>query len=91
MSTSLLRIETHTGQPIRIKDSELRVRSQVVQLQLPIANGGLIWNRPVDVLVSSSHGQEQILPIPDLTRAAILMLAAFCFTSMFLLILFRRK
>ena len=91
MSTSLLRIETHTGQPIRIKDSELRVRSQVVQLRLPIANGGLIWNRPVDVLVSNSRGQEQILPIQDLTRVAILMLAGLCFTSMFLLILFRRK
>jgi len=91
MSTSLLRIETHTGQPIRIKDSELRVRSQVVQLRLPIANGGLIWNRPVDVLVSNSRGQEQILPIQDLTRVAILMLVGLCFTSMFLLILFRRK
>jgi hypothetical protein len=91
MSTSLLRIETHTGQPIRIKDSELRVRSQVVQLRLPVANGGLIWNRPVAVLVSSSLGQEQLLPVPDLTRVVILMLAALCFTSMFLLMSFRRK
>ncbi|HKY53533.1 MAG TPA: hypothetical protein VJM08_04465 [Anaerolineales bacterium] len=91
MSTSLLRVETLIGQPIKINSTELRVRSQVVQLCLPIASGGLIWNRPVAVTVRMSDGQEQILPVLDLTRIAVLMLGGLCFTSLFLLILFRRK
>ena len=91
MSTSLLRVETLTGQSIRVKNTEIRVRSQVIHFRLPVANGGMIWNRPVAVLVRTSDGQEQILPIPDLTRIAVLTLVGLCFGCMFLLILFRNK
>ena len=90
MPTSLFRIETQTGKPIKIGDSELRVRSQVIQLRLPMANAGLIWNRPVAVLVRSSRGQEQI-PIPDSTRLVVLILAGLALTSIFLRIASRRK
>ena len=91
MSPSILHIETLTGQPVRLKDIQLRVRSQVVQLRLPIASGGLIWNRPVAVLVHRLDGQDQILPIPDVTRTIVLALVGLCFVSTFLLMLFRRK
>ena len=91
MSTSLLRVETLTGQSIRVKNTQVRVRSQVIQFRLPMANGGLIWNRPVAVLVRTSDGHEQMLTVPDLTRIAVLILAGLCFASMFLLILFRPK
>ena len=91
MSTSLISIETLTGKSIRVKDTELRVRSQVIQFRLPVLMGGLIWNRPVAVLVRTSDGHEQMLPIPDLTRIAVLILAGLCFARMFLLILFRHK
>ena len=91
MSASFLRIETHTSHPIRINNTEVRVRSQVIQLRLPVANGGLIWNRPVAVIVRTADDQEKILPVPDLTRIAILILAGLSFASMFLLIFFRRK
>ena len=91
MSTSLLRVETLTGQSIRVKNTEIRVRSQVIQFRLPVANGGMIWNRPVAVVVRALDGQEQILSVPDLTRITVLILAGLCFVSMFLLILFRPK
>ena len=91
MSASLFRVETRTSQTIQMKDTQLRVRSQVIQFRLRMANGGLIWNRPVAVVLRTSDGHEQMLPVPDLTRIAVLMLAGLCFASMFLLILFRRK
>ena len=91
MPNSLLRIETLTSQPLRIKDIELRVRSQIVQLRIPIANGGLIWNRPVAAVIQTADGQDQTLPIRDVTRATVLALMAFCLASTFLLILFKRR
>jgi hypothetical protein len=91
MLTPLLRIETLTGQPIKVKGAQLRVRSQVVQLRLPVITGGLIWNRPVAVLVQAVDGQDQLLPIPDLTRTAVLALTVLSLAMAFLLMLFRRK
>ena len=91
MWSSLISIETLIGQPLRINSTELRVRSQVVQLRLPVTNVGLIWNRPVAVLIRKGDGQEQMLPIPDLTRIAVLTLVGLCFGYMFLLISFRHK
>jgi len=90
MSTSLLRIETLTSQPVKVKDTEVRVRSQVVQLRLPFASGGLIWNRPVAVVVSTADGRDQILPIQDVTRTAMLVLAGLCFASTFLFMIYKR-
>jgi hypothetical protein len=91
MLTSLFRIETLTGQPVRVKDAELRVRSQVLQLRLPGISGGLIWNRPVAVLVRAADGQDQILPVPDVTRTLVLTLLVLSLAGTLLLMLFRRK
>lgn len=91
MPTSLLRIETLTGGPVKVQDSQVRVRSQVLQLRFPFIHGGLIWNRPVAVLVRTADGQDHILPVLDVTRTAVLMLLAFSLAGTFLLTLFRRK
>lgn len=91
MFPRLIRVETLTGPPVRIKDTQLRLRSRVLQLRLPTANGGLIWNRPVAVVLSTPDGQEQILSIRDVTRSTVLALAALSLASIFLLMLFRRK
>ena len=90
MSNSLLRIETLTGQPVKVKDAQLRLRSQVIQLRFPFISGGLIWNRPVAVLVRTADGQDQILPIRDMTRTAMLVLAGLCFASTFLFMIYKR-
>ena len=91
MTILLLRIETLTGPLVRVKDTQLRVRSQVVQLRLPSASGGLIWNRPVAVLMRTPDGQDRILPILDVTRTAVLALVGLCLASTFLLRLLRGK
>jgi hypothetical protein len=91
MSIPLLRVETLTGQPIKVKDAQLRVRSQVVQLRFPVISGGLIWNRPVVVLVRTADGQDQILSIPDATRTAVITLLVLSLAGTLLLMLFRRK
>ena len=91
MPTSLLRIETLTGQPIKVKDTQVRVRSQVVQLRFPFIHGGLIWNRPVAVLVRTADSQDRVLPVPDVTRNAVLMLFMLSLAGTFLFRLFQRK
>lgn len=91
MPFPLLQIETLTGGPVIVKGTQLRLRSQVLQLRLPAGNGGLIWNRPVAVLVNTPDGQERILPVRDVTRVTILALLAFSLGGTLLLMLFRRK
>lgn len=91
MPFPLLHIETLTGGPVSINNTQLRLRSQVLQLRPPAGNGGLIWNRPVAVLVNTPDGQERILPVRDVTRVTILALLAFSLGGTLLLMLFRRK
>jgi len=90
MSNSLLRIETLTGQPVKVKDAQLRLRSQVLQLRFPFISGGVIWNRPVAVLVRTLDSQDRILPIRDVTRTAMLVLAGLSFASTFLVMIYKR-
>ena len=85
------RIQTLTGKPVIVNSIELRVRSQVIQLRFPFIHGGLIWNRPVAVLVRTADGQDQILPVSDVTRTVVLMLLLFSLAGTLLLRLFQRK
>ena len=91
MKSSLLHIETLTSPLIAIQDTQYYLRSQLVQLRLPAVNGGLIWNRPLAVVLRTSDDQEKIVPIADVTRTAMFALAGLCFTSMFVLMFLRRK
>ena len=91
MQTSILRIETLTSPPVTIQDTQLHVRSQLVQLRFPTINGGLIWNRPVAVVLRTLDGQEKIVPISDVTRTAMFTLAGLCVTGLFVLLILRRK
>jgi len=91
MQTSILRIETLTSPPITIPDAQVYVRSRLVQLRFPAVNGGLIWNRPVAIVVRTPDGQEKIVPILDVTRLALLALAGICFTGIITLLFPRRK
>ena len=86
-----LRIETRTSPPIRVNDTELYVRAWVVELRLPGARGGLIWNRPVSVLMRGPGRQEQVLFIPDVTRTVMIGLLVLSLAGAFVFMLFRRK
>jgi hypothetical protein len=91
MQTSMLRVETLTSPPITIQDARVHVRSQVIQLRFPAIHGGVIWNRPVAVVVRLVNGQEETVPIPDVTRAVMLTLAGLCLTGMLVRIFIRRN
>jgi hypothetical protein len=91
MRNSLFRIKTLTGRPVKVEDTQVYVRSQVVQIRLPFGNGSLIWNRPVSVVMQTPDGQAQILSVPDVTRTAMLTLLVFSFVGTLLLMRFRRK
>ena len=91
MQTPIFRIEIRNSSPVTIQDAQIYFRSQVVQLRFPAGNGGLIWNRPVAIVVRAFDGQETIVPIVDVTRMVMLTLAGLSFAAMFVLSLPRRK
>jgi hypothetical protein len=84
---------TITGDPIAAGDISLRPQSQALIVHAG-KNRGLVWNRPVAVLVE--HGGEiERIPIHDVTRAAQLGMLGFglvatMLTSL-LVAIFRRK
>ena len=69
MSASIFQITTQTGEPIAVGDRRLLLRSRAVQVKFPMG-GGIIWNRPVAVVVQRDGSPDQILPVRDVTRMA---------------------
>ena len=67
-------IETMPGETIDVGKHKITPFSQAVKLIIPGSKGGLIWNRPVSVLVQEADGSEQVLPVVDITRVAQLAL-----------------
>lgn len=63
--------EIRTGQTRQVGNYELTPLSQVLKIQLPWHHVGLIWNRPRAVIIRGSDGQENILPVRDVTRLVI--------------------
>jgi hypothetical protein len=70
MLDNFLTVENMAGSPIQAGALRIVPVSQSVRLHVPGLPGGLIWNRPVSVVVTTADGQEQVLPIRDLTRIA---------------------
>jgi hypothetical protein len=50
--------------------------AQSVSFRLPVFNLGLVWNRPVSVLVTDADGREQVLVVHDPTRQIVWTLYA---------------
>jgi hypothetical protein len=71
MTEPLFRYETRQGEPVLVAGRRITLLSKALVIRLPGFNGGLIWNRPASVLVTSEDGQEQSLPVVDVTRMAI--------------------
>jgi hypothetical protein len=69
-----LTIETMLGETIQAGRYKITPFSQAIKLILPGSKGGLIWNRPVSVLVQGINGSELVLPVVDVTRKAQLAL-----------------
>jgi len=70
-SNDKIRWQTLTGNPLQVGDVRVTPQSQALTLCWP--NGGLVWNRPVAILVEH-QGQVERIPIVDVTRVVQLSL-----------------
>lgn len=70
----IARWQTLSGEPVTIGDVTITPQAQALIIRLPF--GGLVWNRPVAVLVERG-GQTRRIPIIDVTRAVQLGLLGF--------------
>lgn len=67
--------ETRTSEAVQAGSRRLVLYSKVLRVQIPgWHNGGLVWNRPVAVMVTTAEGQETMLPVRDTTRLVELLL-----------------
>ena len=91
MPERLLNIENKAGDQIIFGDYRIIPFAQSLHLQFPGWRlGGVIWNRPVSVLVITPDGQEQVLPIQDVTRRVQLsLLGAGIMTVLLIRMIFR--
>lgn len=83
-----LSIETRAAATLQRQGYQVTPFVQTVRLQIPGLPSGLIWNRPVSILVASDSGEEQVLPVRDPTRQAILALLG---AALFAWLFFRKK
>lgn len=83
--------EVHMGEAIRVKGARIYPLSKVVKFTAG-NSGGMIWNRPVSVLIRTDSGEEHNLPVRDLTRdTQIQALAAGVLAGIFLWLVFRGR
>lgn len=83
----LVAVETRAGEPIQAGDRTLIPFARSLRLQFPGRHGGLNWTCPASLLVKNGDGQEQVLPIPDITRRIQIELFGFCLGMLLLWIL----
>lgn len=84
-------IETQPGEPIQAGKNKITPFSQAIKLILPRSMGGLVWNRPISVMVQGADGSEQVLPVRDITRSVQLALLGVGLAGGFLLWLIKRR
>jgi hypothetical protein len=91
-SDRVIQVETTTGRPIRAAGQVIVPLARVVRLRLPLLHGGVIWNRPIAVLVRSEDGSEYEVPIHDVTRRVqLIALAAGLIGSLLIWLLLHRR
>jgi hypothetical protein len=83
--------ETQSGTPITYRGGKLIPFSQALRIHIPGLSGGLIWNRPVSVLAVDTKGQEQILPVQDVTRQVVWSLWGITLLMMLLGLFIRKR
>jgi len=56
---------------MQVGDYQITPSTHVLKILLPGQRAGLIWNRPKAVTVRTPNGQENSLPVRDVTRLVI--------------------
>jgi hypothetical protein len=91
MAGSFLELENRAGSPILAGGTRLIPISRALILKFPGMRGGVIWSRPVSVVARFADGQEQVIPIRDVTRRAQLALYGGALIGVLLTWLVRRQ
>lgn len=86
MSNSIWNTQVHETSPA----PGIRLQSQAFRLTLPF-NTSFTWNRPLAVLTTTPQGDEQRLPVEDVTRLALISLALGVLGVIILVRLLRRN
>jgi hypothetical protein len=60
-----------TGEAFHVGTTKITPVARVLKIQLPGHHAGLIWNRPRAIVVETADGQENTLPVIDVTRLAV--------------------
>ena len=68
MANKILIEETTAGEPVEVDDLTIYPVARSYRVKMPVVYGGLIWNRPLAVIVEDKSGNRQVLPIIDRTR-----------------------
>ncbi len=74
MPDSLIQYETRMGEPFDSPGGRITPFSKALIIRFPWKRGGLVWNRPASVLVTGKDGQEQVIPVEDVTRKVVWVL-----------------
>lgn len=72
MLSRWVEVETHAGPPVAAGEYQIipLAQSWRLKLPLPMIGGGVVWNRPVSVVVQTPDGGERVLGVRDTTRQA---------------------
>ena len=84
----LIQWQSSSGDKITIGQTSITPQSQALMIRWP--NGGLVWNRPIAILVERK-GQSERIPIIDVTRLAQLQLWGFALLFAIVIYLSSRK
>lgn len=68
MPNQIIIQQTSAGEPVQVNDLTVYPVARSYRIALPGARGGIVWNRPLAVIVEDNEGTRQILPVIDRTR-----------------------
>jgi hypothetical protein len=71
MAARLLSIETQAGNSYSTTGLQITPFYQLIRVRFPFLPAGLVWKRPVSVLVKDAAEREEVIKIPDLTRVMV--------------------
>jgi hypothetical protein len=92
MAKSILVQQTIAGEPVNVGEVSVYPVARSYRINFPSARGGIVWNRPLAVIVEDSSGSRQIIPVQDRTRQLqIAILAAGFVSTLLTWLIFRRS
>lgn len=92
MLKKILVQQTSAGEPVVVNDMTVYPVARSYRVNMPGARGGIVWNRPLAVIVEDSDGTRQILPVIDRTRQLqIAILGAGFIATLLTWLIFRKS